>query len=393
MKNLSFIKEKPFIICVICTIISIIFFTWFSNICGLRGTFNWHLEILAIYRVLIATLFIPAIFFLLYYFKKNKVTTIVSYVFSILIAVIWIGTFCALTAIAHTKIDNSKLNIFDINQTLPYNKNPTEGEPIAHYAFASDPHWGSSKSDSKARIKIMDAIDQGDYDLFFCLGDVVDYGIVASQFKEAVKDMGDHIVNKQFRAIPGNHDSIVNGLPLFKSIFMDKKDKYYFRLDGGQIHLLFINMLWDSTEFTKKQEKWLIKQLEEIPQEDTVIVLSHCYTLSSGYYDPMAKKNWGDLPDVIKRLCPILEKYNVDADLSGHDHFFEYLEKDNVPYVVLGTMGGALDQDLVYSSPYSKYLDNKSFGWIDLKIYDSYMDVAFLNQDGETLFTKSIKTK
>lgn len=391
--NFKFLKEKPFIICAVCTIISVIFFTWFSNICGLRGTFNWHLDMLAIYRILIAVLFIPAVFFVLWQFKKNKITKILSYFFSILIAVAWIGTFCALTAIAHTKIDNSKLNIFDISNSLPYKTSPAEGEPIAHYAITSDPHWGADSANGEARIKIMDAINQSDYDLMFCLGDVVDYGIITSMFKEAVADMGDHLTNTTFRAIPGNHDTVVNGLPLFKSIFMNKKDKFYFRLDGGQIHLLFINMLWDSTEFSKKQEKWLIKQLEEIPQEDTVLVFSHCYTLSSGYYDPVAKKTWGDLPDVMKRLCPILEKYNVDADFSGHDHFFEYLEKDNVPYIVLGTMGGALDQDLVYSSPYSKFLDNQTFGWVDLKIYASYMEVSFINEDGETLFTKTIQTK
>ena len=173
---------------------------------------------------------------------------------------------------------------------------------------------------------------------------------------------------------------------------MQKGDKKYFRMDNGTIHMIFLYMVWDDAELSKTEEKWLIKQLEEIPQEDTVIVLSHCYVLGSGYYDSAAGKNWGDIPSVVKRVCPILEKYGVDLVLTGHNHFFEFLEKDSVDYMVLGAMGGKLDKDLVNPSPYSTWLNNDDFGWVDMKVYKNYLELTVYKYDGSVLNTKKIAT-
>ena len=79
--------------------------------------------------------------------------------------------------------------------------------------------------------------------------------------------------------------------------------------------------------------------------------------------------------------------------MSGHDHFFEYLEKDGVNYMVLGAMGGKLDDPLTYNSPFSKWVDNKVFGYVDLLFTDSTIELTCFTQDDEVLFTKSIKTK
>jgi 3',5'-cyclic AMP phosphodiesterase CpdA len=205
--------------------------------------------------------------------------------------------------------------------------------------------------------------------------------------------MRDNLKNTKTLVIPGNHDFIVNGYPAFKQAFMKKGDKKYFRMDNGSIHLIFLFMEWDDVEFSRSQEKWLIKQLEEIPQEETVIVLSHCYITGSGYWDSAAQKYWGDIPSVVKRLCPILEKYRVDLSLSGHNHFFEFLEKDSVDYMIIGGMGGKLDKNLEYSSPYSKWLDNDNFGWLDMKVYPAYLELTVYKDDGTVLTTKRVATK
>lgn len=164
------------------------------------------------------------------------------------------------------------------------------------------------------------------------------------------------------------------------------------RMDNGKVHLLFLNMLWDSSELGKNQLRWLEKQLQEIPQEETVVVISHCYVISSCYYDELAEKSWGNLPDVMSKLCPLFEKYKVDLHISGHHYFFEYLEKDSVNYMVLGAMGGKLDDNLTYHSSYSKWLDNKDFGYEDLVFNDDSIELTCLSQDEEVLFRKSIKT-
>jgi UDP-2,3-diacylglucosamine pyrophosphatase LpxH len=289
------------------------------------------------------------------------------------------------------KIDNTGLNLLHQNDPLPATK--TADGMLAHYAFSSDPHWGSGNSNAEARTKIMQQIDSRDYDAFFCLGDISEVGMITSITQSAVDDMRDNLKNTKTLVIPGNHDFIVNGYPSFKQAFMQKGDKDYFRMDNGNIHMIFLFLEWDDAEFSKKQEKWLIKQLEEIPQEDTVIVLSHCYITGSGYWDSTAQRYWGDIPSVVKRLCPILEKYRVDLSLSGHNHFFEFLEKDSVDYMIIGGMGGKLDKNLEYSSPYSKWLDNDNFGWLDMKVFADYLELTVYKYEGTVLTTKRVATK
>ena len=56
-------------------------------------------------------------------------------------------------------------------------------------------------------------------------------------------------------------------------------------------------------------------------------------------------------------------------------------------------MGGALDKDLIYTSPYSKWLDNDNFGWVDMKVYKNKLELTIYKYDGTVLKTKSIATK
>ncbi|MCR4900237.1 MAG: metallophosphoesterase [Treponema sp.] len=384
-------NKKTFNLGLIASIICAVIFIWFSFRPGLFGTFHWHVGIKCAYILLFVIAALPIVFWILSTFIDKKAINILSRIFSIFSMTLWIITYIALMILPRLKIDNSGLNLLTQTDPLPAEK--TADGAIAHYAFASDPHWGSANSNDEARKAIMKQIDSRNYDAFFCLGDISEVGMIAPIMQGAVDDMRDNLKNTKTLVIPGNHDFIVNGYPAFKQAFMKKGDKKYFRMDNGKIHLIFLFMEWDDVEFSKIQEKWLIKQLEEIPQEDTVIVLSHCYITGSGYWDSTAQKYWGDIPSVIKRLCPILEKYRVDLSLSGHNHFFEFLEKDSVDYMIIGGMGGKLDKNLEYSSPYSKWLDNDNFGWLDMKVFADYLELTVYKYDGTVLTIKRVATK
>lgn len=384
-------NKKTFTLGLIASIVCAVIFIWFSLRPGLFGTFHWHVGIKCAYILLFVIAALPILFWILSSLKESKVLAILSRVFSIFSGCLWIIIYVALMILPRLPLDNSGINLFTQTDPLPAQK--TADGALAHYAFASDPHWGSSNSNDEARKRILKQIDSRNYDAFFCLGDVSEVGMIPPIMQGALDDMKEGLKNTKTLVIPGNHDFIVNGGPTFRNAFMKKGDKLYFRMDNGNIHMLFLFMVWDDVEFSKTQEKWLIKQLEEIPQEDTVIVISHCYITGSGYYDSAAKKNWGDIPSVVERLCPILEKYRVDLHLSGHNHFFEFLEKENVDYMIIGGMGGKLDEDLIYTSPYSKWLDNKNFGWLDMKVYPAYLELTVYKDDGTVLTTKRVATK
>ena len=384
-------NKKTFNLGLIASIVCAAIFIWFSVRPGLFGTFHWHVGIKCAYILLFVIAALPVLFWILSTFIDKKALNILSRIFSIFSMSLWIIIYIALMILPRLKIDNTGLNLLTQTDPLPAEK--TADGALAHYAFSSDPHWGSSNSNDEARKKIMQQIDSRNYDAFFCLGDISEVGMIAPIMQSAVDDMRDNLKNTKTLVIPGNHDFIVNGYPAFKQAFMKKGDKKYFRMDNGSIHLIFLFMEWDDVEFSRSQEKWLIKQLEEIPQEETVIVLSHCYITGSGYWDSAAQKYWGDIPSVVKRLCPILEKYRVDLSLSGHNHFFEFLEKDSVDYMIIGGMGGKLDKNLEYSSPYSKWLDNDNFGWLDMKVFQGYLELTVYKYDGTVLTTKRVATK
>lgn len=384
-------NKKTFNLGLIASIVCAAIFIWFSVRPGLFGTFHWHVGIKCAYILLFVIAALPVLFWILSTFIDKKALNILSRIFSIFSMSLWIIIYIALMILPRLKIDNTGLNLLTQTDPLPAEK--TADGALAHYAFSSDPHWGSSNSNDEARKKIMQQIDSRNYDAFFCLGDISEVGMIAPIMQSAVDDMRDNLKNTKTLVIPGNHDFIVNGYPAFKQAFMKKGDKKYFRMDNGSIHLIFLFMEWDDVEFSRSQEKWLIKQLEEIPQEETVIVLSHCYITGSGYWDSAAQKYWGDIPSVVKRLCPILEKYRVDLSLSGHNHFFEFLEKDSVDYMIIGGMGGKLDKNLEYSSPYSKWLDNDNFGWLDMKVFQDYLELTVYKYDGTVLTTKRVATK
>ena len=373
-------------------VLSAIFFLWFTFRPGLLGTFHWHFAIFYAYMGLLFTVLLPLIFFIIFLIKTTKVTKVLLKVFSIFTFALWFIIYVALSILPRLPVDNSGMNLFTQKDELPAAKNPAKDQPLAHYAFCSDPHWGAGSSNAEARINILKNIEKGNYDACFLLGDVAEVGMISSMYQEAVDDIKTNMPKTPLLVIPGNHDGIVNGFPAFKKTFFDKGDKLYFRMDNGKIHLIFMYMIWDDVEFTKKQEKWLRAQLASIPQEETVIVLSHCYVTGSGYYDSAARRNWGDIPGVVKRVPPIFEEYNVDLSLSGHNHFFEMLEKDDVDYLILGAMGGKLDKDLIYSSPYSKWLNNDDFGWADLQIFDDNILITIYKEDGSVLRRRRIKT-
>lgn len=389
MKNTD---KKTFNLGLIAIAVCALAFIWFSCRPGLMGTLHWHVGIFFAYIMLLLTALLPLIFLLINIIKTNKATKILSRIFSIFSMSLWIIIYVALMILPRLPLDNSGIKLLYQNDQLPASSSSADKDLLAHYAFASDPHWGSGNSNAQARTEILKQIDSRNYDAFFCLGDVSEVGMIPPIMQGALDDMKANLKNTKTLVIPGNHDFIVNGGPTFRKAFMQKGDKLYFRMDNGSIHMLFLFMVWDDVEFSKTQEKWLIKQLEEIPQEDTVIVISHCYVTGSGYYDSSAKKNWGDIPGVIDTICPILEKYGVDLHLSGHNHFFEFLEKDAVDYLILGGMGGKLDKDLIYTSPYSKWLDNDNFGWVDMKVYKNNIELTIYKYDGSILKTKSIAT-
>jgi calcineurin-like phosphoesterase family protein len=266
----------------------------------------------------------------------------------------------------------------------------TKTKSLVHIAISSDPHFGSAKANTAATNAILDTVNAGPYDAFFVLGDLSEMGWPGNDPETAAKALAEKMTRVPFATVMGNHDALIGGAYRYRAIF---NDKLYYRLDFGTTHIIAIDLLWGMESFDGKQKKWLETNLASIPESDTVIVLSHCFVRSSGYVDPDTGKKWFDDPATIRTLEPILEKGNVDLVVSGHNHFMEYLEappangrERGTGYAIIGAMGGLPDLPRTYTSPYSKWYQTGSFGFLDLAITpDGFLTLTFRDPSGNPI--------
>jgi hypothetical protein len=263
------------------------------------------------------------------------------------------------------------------------------------FAVGSDPHFGAAESsiDHTASILRWVSDPARGFNAFFLLGDSVDRGMVDSQWQSLLGALSPASWSVPVRPIPGNHDTIIDGMVhylayLYPKVMETRGSRLWYRIDAGNVHVLTLEMLWGTEDFSAAQRSWLESELSSIPPGDWKLVMMHCMAYSSGYSDGGVP--WFDHRDMIRELSPILEKYGVDAAFSGHDHDMELLRKNGVTYIVIGTLGGIPDPVRTYSSPASVWYLDGVHGFLDVGVIGGRMDLTFRDHAGTALESFSI---
>jgi hypothetical protein len=290
-----------------------------------------------------------------------------------------------------------EVNILNPVKGIPVHE-ISKDQPYLRLAISSDPHWGAPKSNAQERTSILQTIDVGGYDAFFLLGDLAEQGFPEQGLREAATDLGRFLHHVPIRPMLGNHDALIGAAGRWSRYFFpashssDSGSPYYYRVDAGRTHILVLNLLWGEEEFDTAQRNWLTENLESIPREDAVIVLSHCYFYASGYKDPESGSLWYDHPGTIREISPILEKYGVDLVVSGHNHYMELLEHNGVTYAIIGAMGGVPDPEPSYHSPASTWMKTATHGFLDVESYADHLELVFRDSSGGELHRISVST-
>lgn len=383
-------KIKPAqIVNVVLIVVSTMVLLWMLNLMGFSAFCRWvpfynNIFVgLWLFDLLLLILFILSILKL----KKEKITKIfklISLILSSIFTLIMLGSFIFLVSPGLSKVESG----YTLNELGNNTLINSEG-PIS-LAVASDPHWGSERSNKEARQQIIENIGSSNYDAFLCLGDISEMGSTEANYKTAVKAFQENLNETPLHVVLGNHDALINGTGVFKKYFQKDKENFYNRIDLEGLHIITLNLLWDAEEFDKTQKQWLIEQLEDISQDDITIVLSHCFGYSSGYLDQDTGKNWFDNPDVIEEVDSLIEKYNVELMISGHNHLMELLKHENTHYAVIGTMGGILDSVSNYTSPQSIWMNNQTYGWLDIQVYQNYLELTYKDQSGKDIYKATL---
>ena len=375
--------KKKLLISIISLVSSLILFFVLVYIFNSKGFVGWfRTEYLGLIAIIALSLLFIAVFVFGFIYLSKKIFARTSFILSIIGLVASISITTILTVGSITPSINNTLNIYHSNDG--YLKEETN----INIAVASDSHYGASSSSSEARHNIMNNIN-GNYDLFIHGGDVVDLGSNKNYLKEAVEDMSSYLNNQKVSFVMGNHDALINAEKPFKQLFLDGDNLNRVLNVAPKVHIVIFNMIWDYSEVTRQDMKWLENTLKEFPEDDCVIVQSHSYYFATGGKIAMAK--WYDIDNTIKYITPVFEKYHVDLVISGHIHTMELMENNGVYYSLTGPFGGSrYDDNSIKTKANSYFLNGTDYGYSSYHIHDGQIDISYLNEHGNTLYNQSI---
>jgi hypothetical protein len=171
----------------------------------------------------------------------------------------------------------------------------------------------------------------------------------------------------------GNHDlDWANGQPYFDYFTLPGNERYY-TVRRGAVQLFVLNSDWrepDGIHETKPQALWLRAGLAASDAPWKLVVLHQPPFTSALNRDPALHLQW-----------PFAE-WGASAVLAGHDHFYERLESDGIPYFVNGAGGGGL-YAIGEPEPQSVFRYNDDYGAMRIDAGETCIAYAFYNRARE----------
>jgi tartrate-resistant acid phosphatase type 5 len=178
-------------------------------------------------------------------------------------------------------------------------------------------------------------------------------------------------VNRFFPSL-GNHDTYTNGgQPYFDYFSLPGNERYY-DFTWGVVHLFALDSVEiepDGVGESSVQAHWLKEGLAASTSTWNIVYM-HYPPYSSGMHGSTEWTRWP------------YAAWGADAVLAGHDHTYERLEEDGIPYFVNG-VGGAGRYDFVDILGGSLVRYNADYGAMRVEATDTSIIFEFINRAGE----------
>jgi tartrate-resistant acid phosphatase type 5 len=180
--------------------------------------------------------------------------------------------------------------------------------------------------------------------------------------------------SNRFFPVLGNHDWNTDQAHPYLDYFTLPNNERYYDFTWGPIHFFAIDS--DSREpdgvsKSSTQADWLKERLSTSDSPWNVVYFHHA-PYSSGLHGSTEWMRWP------------FQKWGADVVLSGHDHTYERLLEDNIPYFVNGLGGGAVyNFNEVVSGSQFRY--NSDYGAMLVTASDTQMDFQFYDRKGDII--------
>ena len=178
---------------------------------------------------------------------------------------------------------------------------------------------------------------------------------------------GECLCNRFFPSL-GNHDADFGNIHAYFDYFTLPGNERYYDFIKGNIHFFVLNSNQsepDGVKYYSSQARWLREKIMHSHSRWNIVYFHHA-PYSSGY---QGSSDWMQWP---------FRTLGIDAVFSGHEHSYERLEIDSLPYFVNGC-GGALRRTFVDTLHGSMIRYSGNFGAQLAETFQDSMNISFYN--------------
>lgn len=194
-------------------------------------------------------------------------------------------------------------------------------------------------------------------------------------------EYGEGADSNRFFPSLGNHDySLTDGFQPYLDYFDLPGNGRYYDFVWGPIHFFALNSDWrepDGHHQNSVQAMWLRDRLAE-STAPWKLVYMHVPPYSSGRHGSAAVMQW-----------PYAE-WGASVVMAGHDHNYERLLIDDLPYFVIGLSGHHARYWLAEEAAGSQIFFNEDYGALLVEATETEMTFQFITRAGVVIDTSSI---
>jgi hypothetical protein len=173
----------------------------------------------------------------------------------------------------------------------------------------------------------------------------------------------------------GNHDYGTGTIEPYLDYFTLPGNERYYDFEHWPVHLFALNNTWtepDGVRADSLQAQWLQAALSEATAP-WKIVFMHAPPYSSGYHGPNLVSRW-----------PYAE-WGASTVFAGHDHSYERLAVDGIPYFVNGVGGYPAIYSFGAIEPGSQIRFNQDYGAMRVEATESMITFESVTRDGAVI--------
>jgi tartrate-resistant acid phosphatase type 5 len=205
-----------------------------------------------------------------------------------------------------------------------YGKAGPNAEAVAEMVIGWEPDFILTTGDNNYDVGAAETIDQniGQYYHTFIAPYVGEYG----------EGAGDTMDDNRFFPTLGNHDWLTDDAEPYFDYFELPGNERYYTFTSGDVQFFALDSDYnepDGIRSNSLQAEWLQDALTNSTATWKIIYF-HVAPYSSGHQGSSLIMQW-----------PFAE-WGADAVISGHDHIYERLEINGIPYFINGVGGGAI---------------------------------------------------